>query len=55
MPKTRYLHHGLLRDVAANYGDTHVKRLWDSIKKEFRHREYLKHPEGLYGIGTLFK
>ena len=42
-------------DVAGNYGETQVKRCWDEIKDNFRHREYMVHPEGLYGIGVIFK
>jgi predicted O-methyltransferase YrrM len=42
-------------DVAGNYGETQAKRCWDAIKGDFTHREYLAHPEGLYGIGVLFK
>lgn len=42
-------------DIAGNYDDTQVKMLWDSIKPNFEHREYAVHPEGLYGIGMLYK
>lgn len=42
-------------DVAGNYDDTQVKRLWDSIKPNFEHREYVANPGGQYGIGVLFK
>lgn len=42
-------------DVAGNYAETQVKRCWDEIKDNFRHREYMVHPEGLYGIGVIFK
>ena len=42
-------------DVAGNYGETHVKQCWDEIKDNFRHCEYMVHPEGLYGIGVIFK
>lgn len=42
-------------DVARNYGETQVKRCWDAIKNDFTHREYMADPEGLYGIGVLFK
>ncbi len=42
-------------DVARNYEETHVKRFWDSIKHDFSYREYMIHPEGLYGIGVIFK
>jgi cephalosporin hydroxylase len=44
-----------LHDVAKNYDDTEVKRLWDEIKGGFQHREYLVHPDGFYGIGCLSK
>lgn len=42
-------------DVASNYGDTQVKRLWDSIKSGYEHREYCEDSAGLYGIGVLIK
>lgn len=42
-------------DVAGNYDDTQVKRLWDSIKDGFTHREYVVNPGGEYGIGVLVK
>ena len=42
-------------DVASNYGETQVKRCWDEIKDNFPHREYMVHPEGLYGIGVILK
>jgi predicted O-methyltransferase YrrM len=45
----------VFHDVAGNYGETQAKRCWDSIKVAFPHREYMLHPEGLYGIGVLFK
>jgi predicted O-methyltransferase YrrM len=44
----------VFHDIAANYEDTQVKRLWDSIKVGFRHQEYVANPEGFYGIGVLF-
>lgn len=44
-----------LHDVAANYKDTEVKRLWDEIKGQFASREYLAGTGGLYGIGVLTK
>jgi predicted O-methyltransferase YrrM len=42
-------------DVAGNYGETQCKRCWDAIKGDYEYREYLVHPEGLYGIGVLVK
>ena len=42
-------------DVASNYGETQVKRCWDEIKDNYPHREYMVHPEGLYGIGVILK
>ena len=42
-------------DVAGNYGETQVKAFWDTIKKSYAHREYMTHPERLYGIGVLQK
>jgi len=45
----------VFHDVAGNYGDTQVKRHWDSIKDAFPHFEYMVHPRGHYGIGVLFK
>jgi predicted O-methyltransferase YrrM len=42
-------------DVAGNYGETQVKAFWDTIKKSYAHREYMTHPESLYGIGVLQK
>jgi predicted O-methyltransferase YrrM len=44
-----------LHDVGKNYDDTEVKRFWDEVKGRFRHREYLAHPKGFYGIGSLYK
>lgn len=43
----------VFHDVAGNYEDTQVKRLWDSIKRNFQHREYVTDPGGYYGIGIL--
>jgi len=40
-------------DIAGNYEDTQVKRLWDSVKPAFEHREYAVDPQGYYGIGVL--
>jgi predicted O-methyltransferase YrrM len=40
-------------DVAMNYDDTQVKRLWDELKGKFSYREYLFNSQGLYGIGVL--
>jgi hypothetical protein len=45
----------VFHDVAGNYDDTQVKRLWDSIKNGFRNREYISDPGGQYGIGVLVK
>jgi predicted O-methyltransferase YrrM len=45
----------VFHDVAGNYEDTQVKALWDSIKSGYTHREYMVHPNGLYGIGVLEK
>lgn len=45
----------VFHDVAGNYEDTQVKAFWDSIKTGYTHREYLVHPNGLYGIGVLEK
>jgi predicted O-methyltransferase YrrM len=42
-------------DIAGNYDDTQVKRLWDSIKSGFKHNEYALDPTGYYGIGVLTK
>jgi predicted O-methyltransferase YrrM len=42
-------------DIAGNYEDTQVKRLWDSLKPEFKHREHAVDSNGYYGIGILFK
>jgi predicted O-methyltransferase YrrM len=44
-----------MHDVGMNYDDTQVKRLWDEIKGQFQYREYLAHPRGFYGIGSLYK
>jgi predicted O-methyltransferase YrrM len=40
-------------DIAGNYDDTQVKRLWDDIKPGYVHNEYMTHPRGFYGIGVL--
>jgi predicted O-methyltransferase YrrM len=45
----------VFHDVAGNYGETQVKAFWDTIKTSYSHREYMAHPEGLYGIGVLQK
>jgi hypothetical protein len=45
----------VFHDIAGNYDETQVKRLWDSIKSDFRHREYAVDPGGYYGIGILLK
>lgn len=42
-------------DVAGNYEDTQVKRLWDSLKPDFRHRECIRDQNGYYGVGILYK
>jgi predicted O-methyltransferase YrrM len=43
----------VFHDIAGNYEDTQVKRLWDSVKPGFEHREYAVDPKGYYGIGVL--
>jgi predicted O-methyltransferase YrrM len=45
----------VFHDVAGNYGETQVKAFWDTIKTSYPHKEYMAHPEGLYGIGVLQK
>jgi hypothetical protein len=45
----------VFHDIAGNYDDTQVKKLWDSLKPNFEHREYAVDPKGLYGIGVLVK
>jgi predicted O-methyltransferase YrrM len=45
----------VFHDVAGNYGETQVKAFWDAIKPSYTHREYMTHPERLYGIGVLQK
>lgn len=45
----------VFHDIAGNYDDTEVKRLWDSIKSDFEHREYVTDSGGYYGIGVLIK
>lgn len=45
----------VFHDVAGNYEDTQVKAFWDSIKAGYPFREYMVHPDGLYGIGVLQK
>jgi predicted O-methyltransferase YrrM len=45
----------VFHDVAGNYGETQVKTFWDTIKTSHAHKEYMTHPEGLYGIGVLQK
>lgn len=45
----------VFHDIAANYEDIQVKRLWDSIKLDSEHREYAVHPKGYFGIGVLVK
>lgn len=42
-------------DIAGNYEDTQVKRLWDSLKPDFRHRECIRDHNGYYGVGILYK
>lgn len=42
-------------DVAGNYESTEVKRLWDSIKGNYEHREYIVRDDGHYGIGVLIQ
>ena len=45
----------VFHDIAGNYDDTQVKRLWDSIKSDFEHREYVTDSGGGYGVGVLIK
>src|ERR1700739_2790496 len=45
----------VFHDIASNYDDTQVKKLWDSIKSDYKYNEYAVHPNGLYGIGVLSK
>jgi len=45
----------VFHDVAGNYGETQVKAFWDTIKTSYLHKEYMAHPERLYGIGVLQK
>lgn len=45
----------VFHDIAGNYDDTQVRRLWDSLKPSYRHREYIADPGGQYGIGILVK
>lgn len=45
----------VFHDIAGNYDDTQVKRLWDSIKPGFEHREYVCPQNGTYGVGILYK
>jgi hypothetical protein len=42
-------------DIAGNYDDTQVKRLWDSIKTDFEHQKYVLDTNGYYGLGLLSK
>lgn len=42
-------------DVAGNYDSIRVKQLWDSIKADYSHAEYILRSDGLYGIGVIFK
>jgi hypothetical protein len=45
----------VFHDIAGNYDDTQVKKLWDAIKSDFKYKEYSVHPAGLYGIGLFSK
>lgn len=45
----------VFHDIAGNYDDTQVKRLWDSLRPQFEHREFCVDPQGYYGLGVLFK
>jgi predicted O-methyltransferase YrrM len=45
----------VFHDVAGNYEDTQVKRFWDEIKINHSYKEFMNHPEKLYGIGMLRK
>jgi predicted O-methyltransferase YrrM len=40
-------------DIATNYEDTHVKRLWDEIKPGHTYDEYVDDPQGRFGIGLI--
>jgi predicted O-methyltransferase YrrM len=40
-------------DIALNYEDTQVKRFWDELKPNVKHREYAYHPRKFYGIGVV--
>jgi cephalosporin hydroxylase len=42
-------------DVAGDYGDTQVKKFWDSIKNYYVTREYMEDAKGQYGIGVVIK
>jgi hypothetical protein len=33
----------------------YVKAFWDKIKASYAHKEYMTHPERLYGIGVVQK
>jgi predicted O-methyltransferase YrrM len=45
----------VFHDVAGNYEDTQVKAFWDEAKINHPYKEYMTHPEKLYGIGVLQK
>lgn len=40
-------------DIAGNYEDTQVKRLWDEVKVGRDHSEFCYHPRQFYGIGLI--
>jgi predicted O-methyltransferase YrrM len=44
----------VFHDIAGNYDDTEVKKLWDSIKPNFKHKEYSVDQKGYYGIGIIY-
>lgn len=44
----------VFHDIAGNYEDTQVKRLWDAIKPGLKHKEYAVDPQGYYGIGIIY-
>jgi predicted O-methyltransferase YrrM len=45
----------VFHDIAGNYEDTQVKKLWDSVKSDFKYHEYAFDQNGYYGIGILYK
>jgi predicted O-methyltransferase YrrM len=45
----------VFHDISGNYGDTEVKKYWDSIRPAYNHKEYSHYPGGKCGIGVLVK